>query len=208
MTFLSAFILCLLLNLTPLKISLLYGNEKLYISKSIILLFSTIVSIGMVVLMYAGKLIVKLFVPETANIFGAISLSFIGVYYIVEYIKMKNKNAGYDTSYYFETSLKYKKLLDSSSFIAEFNNTKNITLNNCLKFSIEFLINNTLIYISSGITGINVSLCVFVNFILSLSFLHLRYFNFSNSILNFINKYEYLTVGILLMLLGLFEAFI
>lgn len=177
MIFLSAFILCLLINLTPLTLSLLYGNKKIYLNKSIILLFSIITSIGIFIFMYTGKLIVALFIPKTDNIFGALCLSLIGIYHIVEYIKIKSKHAGYDTSYYFETSLKYKKLLECS-YITELNNTKDLTLNNCLKFSIELLINNILIYISAGITGININLSIFFNFIFSLIALYLGYFYF------------------------------
>jgi putative Mn2+ efflux pump MntP len=158
--------------------------------------------------MYAGKLVVKLFIPQTGNIFGAISLSFIGVYYIVEYIKIKNKTAGYDTSYYFHTSSKYKLFLESSFNIIELNNSKDITLYSCLKFSIEFLINNFLIIISAGITGINIDLCVLINFILSLLVLLLGYSNFNNKIKKFFCRYFYLIGGILLMVLGLLEIFI
>ena len=208
MIFLSAFLLCLLLNLTPLTLSLLCANKRIYFDKSIILLFSIITSIGIVFFMYTGKLIAKLFIPEIGNIFGGVSLSFIGVYYIVEYIKLKNKTAGYDTSYYFESSLEYKKLLETTSDIVEFNNLKAITLFSCLKFSMEFLINNILIYISAGITGINVDLCVFFYFILSLLVLDIGYFNFNENLINFFKRYFYLIGGISLIVLGLFETFV
>lgn len=206
MNFLSAFILCSLINLTPLTISLLYGNKRIYLNKSIILLFSIVTSIGSFIFMYAGKLIVTLFIPKTGNIFGAVSLSLIGIYNLIEYMKIKNNLAGYDTSYYFETSLKYKKLLESSN-IAKLNTTKDLTLNNCLKFSIELLINNILIYISAGITGININLCVFFNFILSLIAISLGYLCINNNILKFFTKHLNLIDGILLIILGLFEIF-
>lgn len=208
MTFLSAFSLCLLLNLTPLTLSLLYGNKKIFFNKSIVLLFSIITTIGVFTFMYAGRLVFKLFIPEIGNIFGAVSLSFIGVYYIVEYIKMKNKLSGYDTSYYFETSFKYEQLLESALHITESNKANNITLNDCFKFSIEFLINNLLIYFSAGITGININLSIFFNFIISLFVIYLGYFNFNRSIINFLNKFHNLIVGILLIILGVYETFL
>lgn len=207
MTFLSAFILCLLINLTPLTISLLYGNKKIYLNKSIILLFSIITSIGTFIFMYTGKLIVTLFIPKTGNIFGAVCLSLIGIYHITEYMKIKNNRASYDTSYYFETSLKYKKLLESYH-ITELNNTKNSTLNNYLKFSIEFLTSNILIYILAGITGININFSVFLNFILSLIALYLGYIFFNSIIIKFLTKYLNLIDGILLITLGVIETFL
>ena len=208
MIFLSAFLLCLLVNLTPLTLSLLYADKRMYFSKSIILLFSIITSIGMVVFMYAGNLIVKLFVPLTGNIFGALCLSLIGVYYIVEYIKIANEAAGYDTSYYYESSFEYKNFLNSFSRVDELNKTNIITISNCVKFSIEFLINNTLIYISSGITGVNIALCVFINFIISLLVLHAGHLYSKDNIIYFFSRHFYLIGGILLITLGIFEAFL
>ena len=208
MIFLSAFLLCILLNLTPLKISLLYGNKKIYFSKSIILLFSIITSIGIFIFMYAGRIIVKLFYPEIGNIFGAVALSFIGVYYVNEYMRLENENAGYDMSYYFDSSLKYKKLMESHSCFMDFNKTNNISLNDCLKVSIGFIMNNLLIYISAGITGININLSVFFNFIFSLLFLYLGYFKFNANIQKFFNRFLNLIVGILLIILGLYETFL
>jgi putative Mn2+ efflux pump MntP len=119
-------------------------------------------------------------------------------------MKIKNNLAGYDTSYYFETSLKYKKLLESSSYIT---NIKNITLNDCLKFSMEVLINNILIYFSAGITGININLCVFFNFIFSLIALYLGYLCINDNIFKFLVKHLNLIDGILLIILGFFEFF-
>lgn len=208
MTFLSAFLLCLFLNLTPLTLSLLYAKKRIYFSKSMILLFPIITSIGIVVFMYAGKFILNLFTPKIGNIFGAVCLSLIGVYYIVEFIKMINEAAGYDTSFYYETTLKYKKLLKYTSCITELINPKDITIYNCIKFSIELLTNNILIYISAGITGINIDLSIFVNFILSLLALHLGYFILKGNIATFLSRYFYLIGGILLIVLGLFEIFV
>ena len=72
----------------------------------------------------------------------------------------------------------------------------------------EFLINNILIYISAGITGINVDLCVFFYFILSLLVLDIGYFNFNENLINFFKRYFYLIGGISLIVLGLFETFV
>lgn len=208
MTFLSAFLLCSLVNLTPLIFSLYYGEKRICFGKSIILLFSIITTIGMILFMYAGKLIVKLFIPFVGNIFGALCLSLIGVNYIVQYIKRMNETAGYDTSYYYESSLKNKKFLPPFSCNDKICNLNDITLYNCVEFSMEFLINNTLIYISAGITGISIDLCGFVNFILLLLFFYLGYLNLKSAILNFLNKNFYLIEGIILIALGLFETIV
>ncbi|WP_160687914.1 hypothetical protein [Clostridium sp. C2-6-12] len=207
MIYLSALLLCLFLNLTPLVLSLIYVNKRIHFSKSIILLFSIITSIGIVVFMYAGRLILNLFIPKVGNIFGAVCLSLIGVYYIVEYMRILNESAGYDTSYYYEPSLNYRKLLDFSSSIPEINNLNDINIYSFIKFSAEFLLNNILIYISAGITGININICVFVNFILSLIVFYLGYLNIKDNIILFLGRHFYLFGGILLITLGLLETY-
>jgi putative Mn2+ efflux pump MntP len=208
MTFLSAFLLCLLVNLTPLIFSLYYADKRIYLYKTIILLFSIITSIGMVLFMYAGKLIASLFIPSVGNIFGALCLSLIGVNYIVQYIKTINEAAGFDTSYYYQSSLKNKKLFPPFSCDNEICNFNDITIYNCVDFSMEFLINNTLIYISAGITGISLDLCVFVNFILLLLFIYLGYLNLKSTIINLLNQHFHLIGGIILIALGLLETFV
>ena len=94
MIFLSAFLLSIALNLETLRISLSYGIKKIHFTKSIIILLALITSFGTFISMYIGKLILHLFNPELGNIFGAILLSFIGVYFIVEYIRLEKKHAG------------------------------------------------------------------------------------------------------------------
>lgn len=60
--------------------------------------------------MYIGKLILPLIDPKVSNIFGAILLSYIGISFIVENIRLEKKRLGYDTSFYYESSFKYKNL--------------------------------------------------------------------------------------------------
>jgi len=207
MFFLSVFLLCFVLNLNILRISLFYENIKIHFSKTIILFFSILTSIGAFFSIYAGKLILILFKPEIGNIFGAISLSFIGVYYIVEYIRLENKQAGYDTSYYFETTLKYKQFI-GSPYVINLDKTNSISLIKCLKFSITFILNNFFIYFLAGITGININLSVFLNFVLALFAFYLGYLNLNSNILKFFNRFSNLISGIILIILGLYEVFI
>jgi putative Mn2+ efflux pump MntP len=207
MLFLSSFLLCFILNLNILKISLFYKNIKIHFSKTIILLFSILTSIGAFFSIYSGKLILVLFKPEIGNIFGALSLSFIGVYYIVEYFRLENERFGYDTSYYFEGTLKYKKLIESP-YIINLDKTNSISLINCLAFSITFVLNNFFIYFSAGITGININLSVFLNFVLALFAFYLGYLNLNTNILNFFDRFSNLISGIILIILGLYEVFI
>jgi putative sporulation protein YtaF len=207
MLFLSAFLLCFVLNLNTLEISLFYGKKKIHFMRTTILLVSILTSIGTLFFMHAGKLILILFEPKVGNIFGAISLCFIGVYYIVEYIRLENKYAGYDTSYYYESSLKYTKLIEPT-YILNLDKTNIISLKKCFEFSIALILNNFYIFFSAGITGININFSVFLNFVLALFTLYLGYLNCNTNILNFFYKFSNLISGTILIILGLYEAFI
>ena len=115
MIFLSAFLLSIASNLETLRISLSYGIKKIYLGKSITILLAIITSVGTFISMYIGKLILYLFPHQLSNIFGAVLLSFTGIYFIVEYIRLEKKHSGYDTSYYFESSLKYENILENTN---------------------------------------------------------------------------------------------
>ena len=142
MIFLSPFLLSISSNLITLTISSSYGIKKIYLTKSITILLAILTSIGTFISMYIGKLILYLFKPELGNIFGGILLSFIGVYFIVEYIRIEKKRAGYDTSYYFESSLKYKNILENPSTINS-DKSNHIPIKECLNLSIAFILNNS-----------------------------------------------------------------
>ena len=117
MIFLSPFLLSISSNLNTLRVSLSYGIKKIHLTKSMTLLLAIITSMGTFISMYFGKLILHLFQRSLGNIFGAILLSFIGVYFIVEYIRLETKHAGYDTSYYFEPPIKYKSILENPNIV-------------------------------------------------------------------------------------------
>jgi len=118
MIFLSAFLLSIASNLETLRISLTYGIKNIYLTKSIAILIAITTSISTFITMYIGKLILHLFNPELGNIFGGILLSFIGVYFLVEYIRLEEKHAGYDTSCYFQSSLKYISILENPDIVS------------------------------------------------------------------------------------------
>ena len=157
--------------------------------------------------MYLGKLILHLFKPELGNIFGAILLSFIGVYFIVEYIRLEKKHAGYDTSYYFESSLKYKNILENPNII-DSDKSNHIDIKECLNLSLALILNNLFTCFAASITGISISISVFFNFIITIVSVYLGNLNSNIYISKWFNKYSNLVSGIILIILGIYEAFI
>jgi putative sporulation protein YtaF len=207
MIFLSSFLLSIALNLETLRISLTSGIKKIYLTKSTAISLAIITSIGTFISMYLGKIILHLFKPELANIFGGILLSFIGVYFIIEYIRLEEKHAGHDTSYFFESSFKYINILETSD-IANSDNSISINMKKCLSLSQAFILNNLFTCFAASITGISIGISVIFNFIITIFCIYLGNFNSNIYISKWFSKYSNLTSGVILIVLGLFETFI
>lgn len=207
MIFLSAFLLSIALNLETLRISLSYGIEKIYLTKSISISLAIITSVGIFISMYIGKLILCLFPHQLSNIFGAVLLSFIGVYFIIEYMRLENKRVGYDTSDYFESTLKYKNILENPSIIASYK-SNHISILEYLRLSTSFISNNMLTFFAASITGISISFSIFLNFIIVLFCVYLGVFNSNIYISKWFGKYSNLISGFILITLGILETFV
>ena len=206
MIFLSPFLLSISSNLNTLRISLSYGIKKIHLTKSSTILLAIITSIGTFLSMYIGKLILHLFNPELGNIFGATLLSFTGVYFIVEYIRLEKKHAGYDT-YYFEPLTKYKNILENSNIVDSYK-SNHIDLRECLNLSFALILNNLYACFAASITGVSINITVLFNFIITIFSISLGYFNSNIYISKWFCKYSNLVSGIILIILGIYEAFI
>lgn len=157
--------------------------------------------------MYIGKLILPLIDPKVSNIFGAILLSYIGISFIVENIRLEKKRLGYDTSFYYESSFKYKNLLEDS-YILNLDNSHNINLRKCLALSISLSVNNICTNFAASITGVNLSISVFLNFIISILFVYIGYFNRNINFSKYLIRYSNFISGIVLIAFGIYEIFV
>lgn len=207
MIFLSPLLLAISSNLDILTVSLSYGIKKIHLNKSNALLLATTTSICTFLSMYIGKLLLYLFQPWLSNIFGAILLSFIGVYFIVEYMQLENNHARYDTSFYFENLSKYKNILENPHII-DSDKSNTINVRQCLNISFVLTVNNLLTSFAASITGVNLSLSIFFNFIITIISIYFGYLNSYIYISKWFNKYSNLVSGIILMILGIYEAFV
>lgn len=207
MLFLSALLLSIALNLETLRISLNYGIKKIRLTKFFVILLSIITSLGVFISMCIGQLVLHLFSPALGNIFGATLLSFTGVYFIVEYIRIEKKHARYDTSCFFESSLNYKNILENPT-IVDTDKSTHINIRECLNLSLAFVLNNLCTCFAASITDINIGLSVFLNFIIALFCVYLGNFNSNINISKWFSKYSNLISGVILIILGILETFI
>lgn len=207
MLFLSAFLLSTALNLEILRVSLYYGIKKINVPKSSAIFLAITISIGMFFSMYVGKLILNLFNPQLGNIFGGVLLGFIGVYFLAEYIRLEKEASGYDTSYYLESSLKYKNILENP-IVIDSDKSNHIDMRECLNLSVALILNNFFTFFAASLTGISISLSIFFCFIIILFSVYQGSFNSHLYISKWFSKYSNLISGIILIILGIYETFI
>ncbi|AQS04430.1 manganese efflux pump [Clostridium beijerinckii] len=207
MILISPLLLAISTNIVTLSVFLSYGIKKIHLSKSNSILLAIVTSASTFVSMYIGKLILPLIDPKVSNIFGAILLSYIGISFIVENIRLEKKRLGYDTSFYYESSFKYKNLL-VDPYILNLDNSHNINLRKCLALSISLSVNNICTNFSASITGVNLSISVFLNFIISILFVYIGYFNRNINFSKYLIRYSNFISGIVLIAFGIYEIFV
>lgn len=207
MMFLSPLLLAVSTNLNTFQVSLDYRLKKIHLPKFSLLLTAIITTIGTLLSMYLGKFILIFFEPKLGNIFGAVLLSFTGVYFISENIRLQKKHAGFDTSYYFESALQYKSIIEHPDII-DLDKSNHIDIKECINLSVALTLNTLYATFAAGITGININLSIFFYFIFSIISLCLGTFNFKANSSKWLMKNVNLISGILLIILGIYEAFI
>lgn len=207
MILISPLLLAISTNIVTLSVFLSYGIKKIHLSKSNSILLAIVTSASTFVSMYIGKLILPLIDPKVSNIFGAILLSYIGISFIVENIRLEKKRLGYDTSFYYESSFKYKNLLEDS-YILNLDNSHNINLRKCLALSISLSVNNICTNFAASITSVNLSISVFLNFIISILFVYIGYFNRNINFSKYLIRYSNFISGIVLIAFGIYEIFV
>lgn len=207
MIFLSSLLLAVSINLPALQVSLYYNIKQISLPRFTVLLTAIITTLGTLLSIYLGKFILIFFDPKLGNIFGAVLLGFTRIQFISENIRLQKKQFELDTSYYFESGLQYKSILENPDII-DFNNSKQIDVKKCIKLSAALILNTFCTTFAAGITSININLTVFFYFIISIVFLYFGSFNIKLNISKWLIKYENLICGVILIILGIYELFI
>lgn len=207
MIYFSPLLLSISSNLDRIPVSSSYGINKILYKKYFPILLAIISTLGTFSSMYLGNLISNIFSDGLANIFGATLFSYMGLYFLTEYFRVTNWDNGYDTSHFISTSNIYAPILkeNNSSIL---NITKPQIIKNMLILCVGLTINNIYIGFASSFNNISTIPNLFFNFFITLLFVHIGYSHKFIHISKWFYKYSYLISGIILILLGIFEAFI
>lgn len=202
MSFLSALLLSVAINIDTLKISSSskYDNS---IPLNLKIFFTSIFTTFVTFLAFClGKIIDIYFTHSFNNIFGSVLLGFVGIYYFIEYRRIQEYNQGYDTSFYVNNLKKHKNFIELDNPYIDSDSLKNL-----INISIALSLNNIWPSIAAGLANINLPLIILLNFIICILFYILGYFFYSKKCLSYIKSHHYLITSILLIILSIFKSF-
>ena len=178
--------------------------NSISIHKSISTFISILVTIGTFLSMLLGNLISILLGSYISNIFGIVLLFIISIYFLCEYKRHHEYFLGYDTSFYYETNLKYKNILENPKCLDK-NNSKLIDIPKSIPFAYAIVINSFSLFFSAGVIHINLDLCLIFIFLFSLLSFYLECFIIKFKFFRFILRYNILITGILLLIMSIYE---
>lgn len=202
MNFLSALLLSTAINIDTLKISFSSKNDS-SVPLNLKILFASIFTTFITFLAFCfGKIIDIYFTHSLSNIFGSVLLGFVGVYYLIEHIRIQKDNDGYDTSFYVHNFKKHKNLIELNNPYIYSDSFKNL-----FNISIALSLNNILPSIAGSLTNINLPLTILFNFLICIFFYIAGNFIYNKKFIKYIKTNHYLITSILLIILSVFESF-
>ncbi|APF23712.1 MULTISPECIES: MntP/YtaF family protein [Clostridium] len=202
MNFLSALLLSTAINIDTLKISFSSKNDS-SVPLNLKILFASIFTTFITFLAFCfGKIIDIYFTHSLSNIFGSVLLGFVGVYYLIEHIRIQKDNDGYDTSFYVNNFKKHKNLIELNNPYIYSDSFKNL-----FNISIALSLNNILPSIAGSLTNINLPLTILFNFLICIFFYIAGNFIYNKKFIKYIKTNHYLITSILLIILSVFESF-
>lgn len=200
MNILSAFLLSLAINVDTLKFCFSSNTAKSPFFKFKTLFISLFTSLMTFGAMCLGKLIDIYFTKDLSNIFGAVLLGFIGVYYLVEHIRKEKDKAGYDTSFYVKDFEKHKNIIELENYSENYTSLKQIT-----NIAFALSLNNIWPGIAGSLTNISIGFTLLFNFLVCSLFFIISRLVKNKSFIDFIKSYHYLIASVILIALSLIE---
>lgn len=180
-------------------------TNSICIHKSSATFISIIVTIGTFLSMLLGNLTSTILGSYLSNIFGIVLMFIVSIYFLCEYKRHHEYFLGYDTSFYYETNLKYKNILENPKCL-DINNSKLIDITKSIPFACALVINSFSLFFSAGVIHINLDLCLIFIFLFSLLSFYLEYLIGKFKFFKFILKYSLLITGALLLIVSIYEC--
>ncbi|RDY23539.1 sporulation membrane protein YtaF [Romboutsia maritimum] len=204
MNLISAILLSISANLDTFTVAISYGLKKIKLSTATVLLISLITTLGTFISMSLGLVLTKFISIYIANLIGSLMLICIGVCIFINFFKESHKNK---QTYLIENNSTYSQIL-TNPITADKDNSGDIDFKESITLALALTINNFGIGIAASIAGINIYLNTFCTFIVTILSILLG-ISIGNSYLSKLcGKYAELISGLVIIILGIYEAFL
>lgn len=201
MKLLSSLLFAFIANMDNFTVGAAYGTKKVRINLVGNLVIAFITALGTLLPMIIGRSIHS-YMSLTLNKFiGSAILAGIGVYFIIDYIKEKNKNSSDENK---SDVLDYGDIM-KDPIKADRDYSGNIDIREAMLLGTALAINNMGMGIGASISGLDIWRTSIFAFILSLIMFNLGYIMGNKIFSKVLGKYGSLISGILTILLGIYE---
>lgn len=199
---LSALLFSLSSNLDNLVIGIAYGVKNIKIRILPNFIIAIITSIGTFLSMSVGKYISRFLPNYIANLLGAIVIIILGLYFLIQSIIKLTKNTK-------SKELSLKDITDMVEYAenSDLDKSGDINIKEALFVAFGLTFNNLGTGVAASITGVNIVLTVTSTFLISIFTIILGQALGNHVLGKILGKYAPLISGILLIVLGIIEAF-
>lgn len=199
---LSALLFSLSSNLDNLVIGIAYGVKNIKIKTLPNFIIAVVTSIGTFLSMYVGKYISNFLPNSIANLLGAAVIMILGVYFIIQSIIKLAMNTK-------SKELSLKDITDMVEYAenSDLDKSGDINIKEALFVALGLTFNNLGTGVAASITGVNIVLTVASTFLISIFTIIVGQALGNHVLGKLLGKYAPLISGILLIVLGIIEAF-
>lgn len=201
----SSFIFALVVSIDNFTVGIAYGIKKIKINLSSNLLIGLISSLGTLLSMVLGLVIIKVISAKTANLFGCVILLCLGIYFLIDFFRKKFRPKALKPQIKNEFSV-YETLLNYPEF-ADVDKSGNLDVKESILLAFALALNNFGVGIGVGIAGINMLQATIFTFLISLISISVGYIVGQKYLSKLLGSYAGLFSGCLIIILGIYEIF-
>ena len=205
MNIFSAFIFALVVSIDNFTVGIAYGVKKIKINLSSNILIGLISSLGTLLSMTLGLVIIKVISAKTANLFGCVILLTLGIYFLIDFFKKSFKTNGSRQQNEHDYSV-YQALLNYPEF-GDVDKSGSLDAKESILLAFALALNNFGLGIGVGITGINIFQATILTFIISIISILIGYIVGQKYLSRLLGDYANLFSGCLIIILSIYEIF-
>jgi len=205
MHILSSFIFALIVSIDNFTVGIAYGAKKIKINLSSNILIGIISSLGTLLSMILGLVIIRVISARAANLLGCVILLTLGIYFLIDFFNKRLKIEGLKLQMKQDFSV-YKALLSYPEF-ADMDKSGSLDLRESIVLAFALALNNFGLGIGVGITGINIFEATIFTFIISIISISLGYIVGKKYLSKLFGDYAGLFSGCLIIILAIYQIF-